>query len=435
LAGKFDRIKTSEQFMALTTVSSGKPNYKRLFRNRHFMALWIGQLVSFVGDYFEWLAIPILVQSLTGSTLMVGLALISNSIPVLLFGPIAGVFVDRWDRKKTMIAADILRALLILVCLTVQTPDQVWIYFVVGFGMSSISRFFFPALNASLPLIVTDQEDLLVANGMMQIVQTVGLLAGPAMAGFVIGFWGAPAAFIIDSLTFLVSAIAILTVTIPHTTPANNHIREVWSELREGVSFLFGNPIMRSVMNLMAVVMLGIGAINVLWIPYLRTTFGVGPEGIGIVDSAQGLGMVIGGLALGAISVLFRKAVIVGAGVIVVGAGLGAMGLAPNFAVILGLNILVGIAMIPSQSVLYTLMQTSVPDNKRGRVGSGMNAITTAAGLASMAAASLLGDVIGFRIIFVVCGLITMSGGLIGMIALLKHEREAPPVPVPVGFD
>jgi MFS transporter, DHA3 family, macrolide efflux protein len=419
--------------MTVMTAPSGKPDYRRLFRNRHFMALWIGQLVSFVGDYFEWLAIPILVQSMTGSTLMVGLALISNSIPVLLLGPIAGVFVDRWDRKKTMLAADVLRALLILVCLTVQSPDQVWIYFVVGFGMSSISRFFFPALNASLPLIVTDKEDLVVANGMMQIVQTVGLLAGPAMAGLVIGFWGAPAAFIIDSLTFLISAVAILTVTIPHTNPGNNRLNEVWGELKEGVAYLFGNPVMRSVLNLMTVVMLGIGAINVLWIPYLRTIFGVGPEGIGMVDSAQGVGMVIGGLALGALSVLFRKALIVGVGIMIVGVGLGAMGLAPNFAVIVILNIIVGMAMIPAQSILYTLMQTSVPDIKRGRVSSGLSAVTTTASLASMAAASLLGDIIGFRVIFVVCGSITMLGGLIGMWALLKNEREI--VPVPAGLD
>jgi MFS transporter, DHA3 family, macrolide efflux protein len=413
--------------------ASAKPNYKRLLRNRHFMALWFGQLVSFVGDYFEWLAIPLLVQSMTGSTLMVGLALISNSIPVLLLGPVAGVFVDRWDRKKTMIAADILRALLILVCLTVQTPEQLWIYFVVGFAMSSISRFFYPALNASLPLIVKEEEDLLIANGMMQIVQTVGLLAGPAMAGFVIGFWGASAAFVIDSITFVISAVAIITVTIPHTTPGKSSVKLVWQEFKEGVSFLFGNPTMRSVLNLMTVVMLGVGAINVLWIPYLRTVFEVGPEGIGIVDSAQGFGMVIGGLALGAVSAVLKKPIIVGAGIMIVGVGFGAMGLAPSFAIIVIINIIVGTAMVPSQSVLYTMMQIAVPDQKRGRVSSGLSAVTTAASLASMAAASLLGDIIGFRIIFIVCGLITVFGGLVGMMGLMKNERE--PLPAAAGLD
>jgi MFS family permease len=419
--------------MTLTTAASGKPDYRRLFRNRHFMALWIAQLVSFVGDYLEWLAIPILVKNMTGSTLMVGLALIANSIPVLALGPVAGVFVDRWDRRKTMIVADILRALLILVCLTVQSPEQVWVYFVVGFGMSTISRFFYPAMNASLPLIVTDKDDLLVANGMMQIVQSVGLLAGPAIAGFVIGFWGAPAAFIIDSITFLISAIAILTIAVPHTTPVNQRLNAVWSDLKEGMAYLLRNQVMRSVMYLLAVVMLGAGAVNVLWIPYLMTTYHAGPEVIGVVDSAQGVGMVIGGLALGVISVLLRKAVIVGLGVIIVGAGFSAIGLAPNLALIVILNIIVGTAMIPAQSVLYTLMQTAVPDIKRGRVGSGMSAITTITSLAGMAAASLLADVIGLRVIFVVCGVITMLGGLLGMWSLLKCEQAA--LPAAAGLD
>ena len=101
--------------------------YRRLFRNRNFVALWSGQTVSFIGDYFQWLAIPILVERMTGSSLLVGMAVISSALPMLVLGPVAGVFVDRWDRKWTMIVADVLRGLLVLLCLVVRTPDQVWI--------------------------------------------------------------------------------------------------------------------------------------------------------------------------------------------------------------------------------------------------------------------------------------------------------------------
>jgi len=126
----------------------GKVAYRRLFANKNFTALWLGQMISFVGDYFYWLAVPIMVERLTGSALMVGLSVITTALPMLFLGPVAGVFVDRWDRKRTMIAADVLRALLVLPCLLVRTPDQVWIYYVVGFLMSCVSRFFFPAQNA-----------------------------------------------------------------------------------------------------------------------------------------------------------------------------------------------------------------------------------------------------------------------------------------------
>jgi MFS family permease len=139
---------------------------------------------------------------------------IASALPMLLLGPVAGVFVDRWDRKRTMIISDLLRALLVLLCLLVRTPDQVWIYYVVAFLMSCVSRFFFPAQNAALPLIVPDKDELLTANGLMQIVQTAGLLIGPALAGFSIGLWGAQVAFLADSATYLISAVAITTMTI-----------------------------------------------------------------------------------------------------------------------------------------------------------------------------------------------------------------------------
>jgi DHA3 family macrolide efflux protein-like MFS transporter len=223
----------------------GQVAYGRLFRNHSFIALWLGQTISFIGDYFYFLAIPIMVEKLTGSALAVGLSVIASALPMLLLGPIAGVFVDRWDRKRTMIVADVLRGLLVLGCLTVKTPDQIWTYYIVGFLMSCVSRFFFPAQNAVLPLIVTDKNDLLAANGLMQIVQTAGFLIGPALAGFSIGFWGEQVAFLVDSATYLVSAAAIVTMTVPRTTAgrqtAGGRFSTVWTEMREGVVYLFGN--------------------------------------------------------------------------------------------------------------------------------------------------------------------------------------------------
>jgi DHA3 family macrolide efflux protein-like MFS transporter len=187
-------------------MDNGSTAYGRLFQNRSFLALWLGQTISFVGDYFYWLAVPIMVGKLTGSATQVGLSVIASALPMLLLGPVAGVFVDRWDRKRTMIMSDLLRGVLVLICLTVKTPEQVWIYYVVAFLMSCVSRFFFPAQNAALPLIVPDKNDLLAANGLMQVVQTAGFLVGPALAGFSIGLWGEQIAFLVDSATFFISA-------------------------------------------------------------------------------------------------------------------------------------------------------------------------------------------------------------------------------------
>jgi DHA3 family macrolide efflux protein-like MFS transporter len=433
--------------------------YRRLFRNRNFMALWFGQTVSFIGDYFQWLAIPILVERMTGSSLLVGLAVISNALPMLVLGPVAGVFVDRWDRKRTMIVADVLRGLLVLLCLVVRTPDQIWIYYVVGFLMSCVSRFFFPSQNAVLPLIVPERDDLLAANGLMQIVQTLGLLVGPALAGFSIGLWGEQVAFVVNSMTFFVSAVAILTMTVPRTTlgrraveRAGGELSAVWAELREGVVYLFGNRVMVGVLVCMGVVQLGVGAINVLWVPFMQRTFGLGPEGLGAVDTAQGLGMVLGGVALGFVAARFSKRNLAGWSIAFIGGMIVLIGLAPPFSLVSAMpglggglevaeltmgqrllhmplmlllySLLLGIALVPAQSSLMTMMQLAVPDLKRGRVGSAQNALTTAVGLVSMAVAASLGEVVALRIIYVAAGLIVVLGGVVGLVVLVEPEVQ-----------
>ena len=455
-------------------MQDGKGVYGRLFGNRNFVALWLGQTVSFIGDYFYFLAIPIMVERLTGSALQVGLAVIASALPMLLLGPVAGVFVDRWDRKRTMIISDLLRALLVLLCLLVRTPDQVWIYYVVAFLMSCVSRFFFPAQNAALPLIVPDKDELLTANGLMQIVQTAGLLVGPALAGFSIGLWGPQVAFLADSATYLVSAVAITTMTIPsfaggptesggptksgdaRTTvgrqATGGQLAAVWSEMREGVVYLFGNRTMVGILLCLAVVQLGIGAIQVIWVPFMQRTFGLGAEGLGAVDTAQGLGMALGGVALGFAAGRFRKKDMAAWSIVFIGGMIALMGLAPAFSLVdlipgleveaamaemtvgqrllhmplalLAYSLLLGIALVPAQSALMTMMQLAVPDVKRGRVGSALNALTTAAGLISMAAAAAAGEVVELRKIYVVAGLITSAAGLVGLLVLQEPEPQ-----------
>jgi MFS family permease len=433
--------------------------YGRLFRSRSFVALWLGQTISFIGDYFYWLAIPIMVERLTGSSLLVGLSVISSALPMLVLGPVAGVFVDRWDRKRTMIVSDILRALLVLLCLFVRTPDQVWIYYVVGFLMSSVSRLIFPAQNATLPLIIPDRDDLLAANGLMQIVQTLGLLIGPAIAGFSIALWGEQAAFLVDSATFLISAAAIMTMTVPHTTvgrqttaAAGGELAAVWAELREGVSYLFGNRTMVGVLLCLSVVQLGIGAINVIWVPFMQRTFNMGPEGLGAVDMAQGLGMALGAVALGFVAARFTKRMLAGWSIIFIGGMIALIGLSPPFSLVsllpgvgsgvdlaqmtvgqrllhmpltlLLYSLLLGIALVPAQSALMTMMQLAVPDLKRGRVGSALNALTTAAGLLSMATAALLGEIVQLRMIYVIAGLITSAAGVVALFVLVEPDLQ-----------
>ncbi|MCC6147979.1 MAG: MFS transporter [Anaerolineaceae bacterium] len=412
----------------MNSKTQARGTYIRLFREFSFAILWLGYLISYIGEYFILLAIPIAVERLTGSTLMVGLSVISEAIPMLILGPVAGVFVDRWNRKKTMVFSSLIRAALVLFLLLVQTPNQVWLFYVIGFLMSCVSRFFHPAMNAVLPEIITDKDDLLAANGLMQLVTTVGLLAGPALAGFSIGYWGTSIAFIVDSICLLAAASIMLFLRPPKIgyLPPRHGFQAIWLDLKEGVHYLFANQTMIGVMVVMGVTQLGFGAINVIWVPYLQRTFGIGAEGLGIVDSAQGAGMVLAGILLGFMSRKFLKHTLIGAGVVVMGLSFAAIGLAPEFAYIVAFSFIVGFGFIPAQSAVMTVIQLAVPDEKRGRVSSAQIALRTAAGLLSMAFAASLAETIGHRTIYIACGLIATFGGILAFYVLKEPAQTYP---------
>ncbi len=392
-------------------------SYPRLFRNRNFLALWIGQMISFIGDYFVYLAIPIVINRLTGSAMMVGLSLISGAIPNLLLGPVAGVFVDRWDRRRTMIASDIIRAILVLFCLLVGSKEQVWIFYLISFLMSSTSQFFYPARGALMPLLVPESADWLAANGLMQIIQTVGMVVGPGLAGFAIGLYGERVAFMANCCGFIISALAVLTIRSPKSAgqveqePAS--VRVVWRDLREGMDFTFASRTLVGLIVCMSVIMLGIGAITVVWVPYLQRTFGVGAAGLGVVDSAQGIGMALSGALLGLIASRFSKKTMVAAGTMVIGLSVVGMGMAPVFGFIVAMGFIMGVGLTPAQAGVMTMMQLAVPDLKRGRIGSALNAFSSAAMLVSMAFASMMGDAIGLRTVYVVFGGFVILAGLL----------------------
>jgi MFS family permease len=310
--------------------------------------------------------------------------------------------------------------------LTIHDASQVWVFYVVGFLNSSVSQFFVPARGAVLPLIVTDKEDWMPANGLMQIVQTLGLLAGPALAGFAIDAWGESAAFIANSIAYMLSAAAVYTMQVPRTTLERGStglsVPVMLTELREGIGFMLSNRSTLGVLICLSVANLGLGAINVIWVPYLERTFGIGASGLGIVDSVQGIGMVVSGLALGFIATRISKPLLASIGVCIIGVLFALMGYSPFFYLIIIESFGVGLALVPVQSALATIQQIAVPDLKRGRVASSMSAVTTGGGLISMALASFLGEAVGLNRVYLIIGGFIFISGILGFWLLREPE-------------
>ena len=161
----------------------------KILRQRNFFLLWVGQFISIIGDWVLFIALPFYTYSLTGSVLATGAMFIISTLPRLVLGSVAGVFVDRWDRKRTMIVADVLRVGLIAMLLLVRSRDGLWLIYTSAFLESIVSQFFNPAKSAIIPLLV-GENDLLPANSLNGLSDALTRLLGSALGGILMGWIG-----------------------------------------------------------------------------------------------------------------------------------------------------------------------------------------------------------------------------------------------------
>ncbi|MBZ5574238.1 MAG: MFS transporter [Acidobacteriia bacterium] len=183
--------------------------YVRLVRqNANFRRLWMAQIVSEVGDWFYSLAIYDLLLQLTGQARWVALALVVQVIPQTLFGPLSGIVNDRIRRKRVMIIADLARAVIVICMLLVRSRSTVWLVWPLLFLESMMWAFFEPARTAAIPN-VTSNEDLILANTLSSTTWSMNLVVGAALGGIALALLGRNAAFVLNALSFLVSAIFI----------------------------------------------------------------------------------------------------------------------------------------------------------------------------------------------------------------------------------
>ena len=280
--------------------------YIELLRgNQNFRRLVTGRLISQTGDWFNSVALFTLLLSLTGSGEAVGLVLIIKLLPQFFVGPVAGVVADRFNRKTIMIVADLLRGVLVLGFLLVDRPEQVWIVYVVAALEIIISSFFEPAESAAVPMIVS-REELVSANALSGASWSITLAFGAALGGAVTGAFGRNTAFVIDSITFFVSAAFIWATRIPPL--ADRPKRDAGSrrlsiadatgvtDFIEGAKYLKSNPHIMALLMVKSGWGLGGGVLLLLTI-FGKEIFPLGHDGsvsIGLLYAARGPGALIG---------------------------------------------------------------------------------------------------------------------------------------------
>src|SRR5581483_2300702 len=197
-------------------------SYARLIRtNSNFRRLWIAQIVSEIGDWFYTLSIYTLLLQLTGHAGSVALALVLQVLPQTLAGPTAGVVNDRLKRKHVMIAADLIRCVIVLSMLLVRSPSLVWLIYPLLLAETTMAAFFEPARSSVIPNIA-DPEEVLIANTLSSATWSVNLLIGASVGGLVAAFLGRDVTFTLNALSFLVSALLIsgMKFSEPHADAA-----------------------------------------------------------------------------------------------------------------------------------------------------------------------------------------------------------------------
>ena len=380
-----------------------------VLRIRDFRYLFGGQVISDIGDGITMLLILLVIYDLTGSTAALALMAIAEAVPAFTVGLVAGVYVDRWDRRRVMMVSDLLRAVIVLAFVLVQTPALVPLLYVLGFTQAAIGTFFRPARSALMPHVIP-ASGLPAANGLAQASQVIGTLVGAGLAGVIFGTFGSGAAgFAIDSATFVISFLFIVRISrsagrIDPAAVAANVRQGIGSSVLEGLRIVRGSRVLAGIVMSITVTMLGLGAVNVLFVPLIVGDLHVSPSWMAGIEAAQTAGMIA---AATLVAVLVRRlapTTIITLGLAGIGVCIGFMaGVSAVWQVLLIL-LVVGFCVTPLQAMVQTLVQTAAGDATRGRVVSLVQASMSTASVASMAIGGVLGDLIGVRSVFLAAG-------------------------------
>jgi MFS transporter, DHA3 family, macrolide efflux protein len=309
-------------------------------------------------------------------------------LPMALIGPLAGVFVDRWSPKRTLVTSDFARALLALGLVVAGAP---WHIYMVFFALSTFSSFFLPARSVVLPQIVP-MEGLMSANAVMQQTAQMLQIASPAIAGALAGWTGPNVCYYLDSGSFIFSGLMIAAMTIPaRPAHASRQVESVLKDLLSGTRFILGHPVISFVIVSIAAGTFAMSAFGSLNAVFVRDVLHSNSYLFGTLGSLIGVGMLSGGFVVTPLARrIQQKAHLVTVGILLCGISIGAIALIPKDLVAmigcLGIGVGASLMIIAATS----LMQGQVPHEIRGRVSSSlMSLISISQGIALLFAGDL----------------------------------------------
>ena len=407
-----------------------------LLRRRDFALVWTASLISATGDWLLLIGLPIYVFQLTGSTLATSAMFVAELVPQIAFGSVAGVFVDRWDRKRTMVIANLILTVAILPLVFVRSADDVWIVYLVAFTESLVARFLRPAEGAMLPRLV-DKNDLVAANALASFASNASRLVGPTLGGVIAGIYGLTAVAGSDSATFAIAAVLVALVRTSGaperseiqdaTAIAAGRFRAFWRQWIDGLSLVGRSRTIRVLFVLAALSSLGEGMMSVLFVVWVNRVIGGTALELGWFMTAQAVGGLVGGVFVAHLTRGAPPRRVLGVASIAFGSLDALLFVSPLVRpeIVIGLAIvaLVGVTTVAFGAGFNAILQTSADDAYRGRL---LGAIFTTMALLRLAS-TLLAGFLG-AVVSPIPLLVAFQAGsyvLLGLVALGLLPREA----------
>ncbi len=405
-------------------------------RDRNFALLWVGQLGSVFGDFALFVALPFFVYDLTGSALATGAMFMAQTAPRVLLASVAGVLVDRWDRRVVMIVTDIVRGCTFLLVLLVRSPDAIWLLYAVAFVNAAMGQLFQPAKNALIPRLVPPAH-LTAANALSALSNNLARLVAPALGGVWYAASGLTPALLVNVASFWCSAALLALVVVPgggraeRTDAAPLSVAVVLRDLRDGLRVAWDNATVRAVFITVALAYLTEGVLTALFVPFTREIVGGGAEAFGLIVGVQAVGGIAGSVLLGRLKDRGPSPLMIGLGAF--GDGVCLLGCVtlpgrvplPPLVVVMTLIAFAGGAVIAFHVGLEVTLQRTVSDAFRGRLFGAYYTLIAASMLIGQGVSSLLVAPLGVAWTFGL-GLIPEFAAAAVAFALLRRATRTP---------
>lgn len=382
-----------------------------------FFTIWAGQAVSLITSAVLQMVIIFYLTEKTGSAMVLSIASLVGFLPYAVFGPVIGVFVDRYDRKKIMISADLIiaaaGAVLAIIALYMELP--VWMVMVVLFIRSIGSAFHSPALSAVTPLLVPE-EQLTKCAGYSQSLQSVSYILSPAVAAFLYTVWELNAIIVIDVLGALIASITVALVRIPKLSMDEQNLnRNFMEEMKGGFAALREHKGLFTLLLVGTLYMFVYMPINALYPLISMEYFSGTPIHVSITEIAYASGMLTGGLILGLFGSLRKPIMVITASIFMMGASLTISGLLPpgGFVIFVVCCVIMGLSVPFYSGVQTALFQERIRPEYLGRVFSLTGSIMSLAMPVGLILSGFLADRIGVNYWFLMSGVLVIGIAII----------------------